>query len=165
MWVYHKVSNMLNMFIGIILYICNIGIHSEICLERPPIKVITVWHRWLTWSSFIFYIKKYIKYVRVPQSIKHIKYIYTHNFVYVILGYTVKLVLKNRWICPVGLKNVICQNRWSLVMLITGLVILKCGTFSQDSSVWSFQTDGLSHLSWEVTLTVATSFVQEFYVK
>ncbi len=46
------------------------------------------------------------------------------NFVLVSTG-TVEPVLKDH---PIGRKNVVCQDRWSLV---TGSVILKCRFFCQ----------------------------------
>ncbi len=44
--------------------------------------------------------------------------------------YTVESVLKDH---PIGHKNVVCQDRWSLV---TGSVILKCGSFCQKCVVF-----------------------------
>ncbi len=52
--------------------------------------------------------------------------------------YTVEPALKDR---PIGHKNMVSQDRWSLV---TGSVALKCGTFCQEYVVcqdrWSFMT-------------------------
>ncbi len=52
-------------------------------------------------------------------------------------------VLKNH---PIGHKNVVCQDRWSLV---TGSVILKFRFFCQN--VWSIKTGGLS---WQWSLKI-----------
>ncbi len=60
--------------------------------------------------------------------------------------YTVEPVFKGH---PIGHKNVVCQDRWSLVW---GSVILKCGSFCQNCVVFQDRWSHGSGLPREVSL-------------